>query len=78
MACTDDGLLLGHTSLIERPGGRFVVRERGEIERLLKRAYHGEPPLDRLMSGMATVASALNANDQCLRSKRIRLIFTKF
>jgi len=30
------------------------------------------------MSGMATVASALNANDQCLRSKRIRLIFTKF
>jgi len=78
LACTDDGLLLGHTSLIERRGGRFVVRERGEIERLLKRAYHGEPPLDRLMSGMATVASALNANDQCLRSKRIRLIFTKF
>ena len=42
------------------------MRERGEIERLLKRAYHGEPPVDRLMSGLATVASALNANDQCL------------
>jgi hypothetical protein len=66
LACTDDGLLLGHTSLIERRGDRFVVRERGEIELLLKRAYHGQPPVDRLMGGMATVASALNANDQCL------------
>src|SRR5215831_18865135 len=64
LACTDDGLLLGHTSLIERRGGCYVVRPRHEIERLLKRAYHGEPPLDRLMSGLATVASALNANDQ--------------
>jgi hypothetical protein len=42
------------------------VRERHEIERLLKRAYHGEPPVDRLMGGFTTVASALNANDQCL------------
>jgi len=66
LACTDDGLLLGYTSLIERRGDCFVVRERGEIERLLKRAYRGEPPVDRLMSGLATVASALNANDQCL------------
>lgn len=66
LACTDDGLLLGHTSLIERRGGRYVVRERHEIERLLKRAYHGVPPLDRLMSGLTRVATALNANDQCL------------
>jgi hypothetical protein len=66
LAFTDDGLLLGHTSLIERRGDRFVVRERDEIERLLKRAYYGEPPVDRLMGGLATVASALNANDQCL------------
>jgi hypothetical protein len=33
LACTEDGLLVGHTSLIERRGDRFVVRERGEIER---------------------------------------------
>jgi len=66
LACTDDGLLLGRTSLIERRGGQFVVRARGEIERLLKCAYDGEPPVDRLMSGLARVASALNANDQCL------------
>ena len=61
LACTDDGLWLGHTSLIERRDGRFVVRERGEIERLLKCAYDGEPPVDQLMSGPARVASALNA-----------------
>jgi hypothetical protein len=66
LACTDDGLLLGHTSLIERRDDRFVVRDRDEIERLLKHAYHSEPPLDRLMSGLTTVARALNANDQCL------------
>src|SRR5271166_4265656 len=66
LACTDEGLLLGHTSLIERRGGRFVVRERNEIDRLLKRTYNGEPPVDRLMSRLATVARALNANDQCL------------
>ena len=59
-------MLLGHTALIERRAGRFVVRERNEIERLLKNAYPGEPLVDRLMSGLATVASALNANDQCL------------
>jgi hypothetical protein len=66
LACTDDGLLLGRTSLIERRDGRFVVRACDEIERLLKGAYGGEPPVDRLMSGLARVASALNANDQCL------------
>ena len=66
LACTDDGLLLGQTPLIERRDGRFVVREPNEIERLLKRAYQGEPAIDRLMPGLATVASALNANDPCL------------
>jgi hypothetical protein len=36
LACTDDGLVLGRTPLIERRGGRFVVRGSGEIARLLK------------------------------------------
>jgi hypothetical protein len=66
LACTDDGLLLGRTPLIERRDGRSVVRERDEIERLLKRAYPGEPAVDRLMPRLAAVASALNANDQCM------------
>ena len=66
LACTEDGLFLGRTPLIERRGQRFVVREDGEIERLLKRAYQTEPPVKRLMHGLATVAAALNADDQCL------------
>jgi hypothetical protein len=66
LSCTKDGLLLGRTPLIERRDGRFVVRDRNEIERLLGPAYRTELPVDRLMSGLATVASALNANDPCL------------
>ena len=66
LACTDNGLVFGQTPLIERRDGRFVVREREVIQRLLKRAYPGEPAVDRLMPGLTTVASALNANDQCL------------
>jgi hypothetical protein len=35
LACTNDGLLIGRTRLIERCDGRFVVRERAVIEKLL-------------------------------------------
>jgi hypothetical protein len=49
-----------------RHGTHFVVRERGEIERLLSRAYRSEFAADGLMPGLAVVASALNANDRCL------------
>lgn len=66
LACSEEGLLLGRTPLIERRGGRFVVRERSEIEALLSRAYRNEWTVDRLMPGLATVAAALNADDQCL------------
>jgi hypothetical protein len=59
-------LLLGRTPLIERRNGRFAVRERSEIERLLSGAYRAELPMERLMKGLATVASALNANDPSL------------
>jgi hypothetical protein len=66
LACTDDGLMLGRTPLIERRDGRFVVRKRNEIERLLKEAFRQHTAVDRLMPGLAAVASALNANDACL------------
>jgi hypothetical protein len=66
LACTDDGLILGRTPLIERRRGRFVVRGRNEIERLLKEAFPHRSVVDRLMPGLATVAFALNANDACL------------
>jgi hypothetical protein len=66
LACTEQGLVLGRTQLIERRDGRFVVRERAEIERLLCRAYRKQLPVDRIMSGLATVTAALNTNDQAL------------
>jgi hypothetical protein len=66
LACTDEGLVLGRTPLIERRDHRFVVRDRDEIEALLTRAYRKNVAADRLMSGLATVAAALNANDPCL------------
>jgi hypothetical protein len=66
LACTEQGLVLGRTLLIERRDGRFVVRERSEIECLFSLAYGREATAQRLMPGLATVASALNANDQGL------------
>ena len=66
LACTNDGLVLGRTALIERRDNRFIVRERNEIERLLARAYQIGVVVDRLTPGLTTVASALNANDPCL------------
>jgi hypothetical protein len=66
LAFTDDNLLIGRTPLIEKHDGQFVVRQQHDIERLLGRAYRTEVRADRLMSGLATVARALNANDQCL------------
>ncbi len=53
-------------SVIRVRGNRFVVRDRNEIERLLSRAYRTGFVVDRLMPGLSTVASALNANDPCL------------
>jgi hypothetical protein len=66
LACTKDGLVLGRTPLVERRDLYFFVRERSEIERLLRRAYRTDLTVDRLMHGLASVASALNANDLCL------------
>jgi hypothetical protein len=66
LACSDDGLLIGRTPLIEKRDGHFAVREQREIERLLSRAYRSEISADRIMSGLTTVARALNTNDQCL------------
>lgn len=66
LAVSDDGLLLGRTPLVEWRGDRFVVRERDEIERLLQHGYRYLGEADRLMSGLAVVARALNTNDQGL------------
>jgi hypothetical protein len=63
LACTEDGLFLGRTPLIERQGARFAIRQRTEIERLLRCAYGEDLTVDRLLLGLATVTAALNAND---------------
>jgi hypothetical protein len=63
LACTDEGLFLGRTALIERHCARLTVRERTEIERLLSRAYEEDLMADRLLPGLAMVAAALNGND---------------
>ena len=64
LAFTDDGLLLGRIPLIERRDGRFVVRERSEIARLVKYSFPNGVAIDRLLPGLTIVASALNANNQ--------------
>lgn len=66
LACTNDGLILGRTPLVERRDQSFFVRDRREIRRLLRRAYRTDLSVDHLMPGLAIVASALNANDPCL------------
>lgn len=66
LALSNSGLLLGRTPLIEHRDGRFVVRERDEIERLLQRGHRYIGEADQLMPGLAVVARALNDNDQCL------------
>ena len=66
LTCIEQGLMLGRTLLIERRDGRFVVREQSELECLFSLAYGREATVQRLMPGLATVASALNADDQAL------------
>jgi hypothetical protein len=66
LAFSDDGLLLGRTLVIERRDGRFVVRDRDEIERLLQCGYGNIEVADWLVPGLAVVARSLNADDQCL------------
>ena len=64
LAFTDGGLLLGRIPLIERRDGRFVVRERSEIARLVKYSFPNGVAIDRPLPGLTIVASALNANNQ--------------
>ena len=63
LACTDDGLFLGRTPLIERQKTGFSVRSRTELTRLFSRAYGADLAVDRLLPGLATVTAALNATD---------------
>ena len=63
---TDKGPVLGQTLLLERKNESFVVRDPRAVRRLLNRAYRANVDVDRIISGLTTVASALNAGDRCL------------
>src|SRR5437762_14166067 len=66
LCCTEDGLFLGRTPLIERRGGAFVVRPQADLDRLFGCAYGGGPAAAGVMPGLATVAAALGRNNLAL------------
>ena len=63
--CAEGGLFLGPTPLLERSAGMFAPRPQDDLEVLLGRGFGFPVSLDRVMSGLGTVASALNADDLC-------------
>ena len=48
LACTEHGLVLGRTLLIERRNASFVARERSDLEHLLGCAFRTNLNVDRL------------------------------
>ncbi len=65
LSCTDDGIFLGRTPLLERQNGRLVARAQSDLERLISSGFGIDAALDRVMPGLNAVASALKAGDQC-------------
>jgi hypothetical protein len=66
LACAEDGLFLGRAPLAERHGRLYTVRPKGHLVRVLSHAYRAEIGADRLLPGLATVASALSKNNLSL------------
>lgn len=66
LSCTEDGVFLAGTQLIERREGRYALRPRADRERLLGRAFGDGISLDRLMPGFRVIASALDERNLCL------------
>jgi len=59
LCCSDEGLFLGRTPLIERRDGTYVVRPQADLDRLFGLAYGGQDTAARIMPGLATIATAL-------------------
>ncbi len=66
LSCSEDGLFLGRTALLERTEGGFAPRKHHELERLLARAYGAPVSVEDKMPGLGSVAKALNKGDLCL------------
>src|ERR1700758_4272370 len=60
LSCTEDGLYLVGMPLVERRDSIYVVREQSDLQRLSKRVYSTDAALLRVVSGLATAASALS------------------
>jgi hypothetical protein len=65
LCCAEDGLFLANTSLLDRDANGFTPRPQPDLETILSHGFGFAVSLDRVMSGLATVASALNAGDLC-------------
>lgn len=63
--CAEGGLFLGDTPLLEGGSDAFAPRPQDDLEALLSRGFGFSVSLDRVMGGLATVSSALNAGDLC-------------
>jgi len=63
--CNEGGLFLGRTPLLEREDNQFIVRDQGEIERVMSAGYGCDVALESRMGGLRAVAKALNAGDLC-------------
>lgn len=65
LCCAKDGLFLGGTPLLDRQSNGFAARPQADLETVFSRGFGFSVSLDRVMSGLTTVASALNAGDLC-------------
>jgi len=66
LCCTEEGLSLSRTPLIERRGGTYIVRQQTDLDRLSAQAYGGDAAAVPVMPGLATVAAALGRNNLAL------------
>lgn len=51
LSCTEEGLFLGRTPLVERRDGAYTVRSGSDLQRLLSRTYGADIKVDRVMPG---------------------------
>jgi hypothetical protein len=63
--CAEEGLFLGGTPLLERQAAGFIARQQSDLETVLSRGFGFSVSLDRVIGGLTTVASALNAGELC-------------
>jgi hypothetical protein len=66
LSCTEEGLFLGRTALIERGTKGYLLRPQPDLERLLGRAYGDGIAFDRVMPGFRVVVAALQERNLCL------------